>query len=54
MWLQIFLVFPSTRHSVGGTDLGVLMPLLVFLFNIVGWSLPAFAWFIAGGRFCGF
>ena len=54
MWMQIFIVFPSTHHSVGGTDLGVLMPLLVFLFNIVGWSLPAFAWFIAGGTVGGF
>jgi hypothetical protein len=52
--VQIFIVFPvSTPFGVGGVGLGKLTPLFVVIFNTIGWSLPAYAWFrLAGAPYC--
>lgn len=48
--VQIFLVFPlSTPFGIGGVGLGALTPLFVLIFNTVGWSIPAYAWFKLAG-----
>ena len=44
--MQCFIVFPlSTDFGIGGVGLGAAMPLLIFVFNTLGWSFPAYAWF---------
>ncbi|KAK9845421.1 hypothetical protein WJX81_006113 [Elliptochloris bilobata] len=44
--VQILVVFPlTTPYGVGGVGLGALTPAFVFVFNTVGWSIPAYAYF---------
>ncbi len=49
--VQMFIVFPlATEFGIGGVGLGALTPLFVIIFNTIGWSIPAYAWFkLAGG-----
>ncbi len=48
--VQTFIVFPVATHfGVGGVGLGKLTPLFVIIFNTLGWSLPAYAWFLLAG-----
>jgi hypothetical protein len=49
--VQMFIVFPNgTPFGIGGVGLGNLTPAFVLVFNTIGWSLPAYAWFrLAGG-----
>ena len=51
--VQLFIVFPNgTPFGVGGIGLGNLTPAFVLIFNTLGWSIPAYAWFrLAGDRF---
>lgn len=45
--VQLFVIFPlSTPFGVGGVGLGAATPVFVLLFNSLGWSLPAYAWFL--------
>lgn len=49
--MQILLVFPlTTPYGVGGVGLGALTPAFVFIFNTVGWSIPAYAYFRLNGE----
>ena len=53
--VQILLVFPlTTPFGVGGVGLGALTPLFVFIFNTIGWSIPAYAYFRLNGEGAGF
>ena len=48
--VQIFLVFPrTTPFGIGGVGLGNLTPVFVLIFNTIGWSIPAYAWFRLAG-----
>ena len=48
--VQMFVVFPlATPYHIGGVGLGTLTPLFVIIFNTLGWSMPAYAWFCACG-----
>lgn len=45
--VQLLVIFPlSTPFGVGGVGLGAATPVFVLLFNTLGWSLPAYAWFL--------
>merc|ERR1711976_129486 len=48
--VQMFLVFPlATPYGIGGVGLGAATPVFVLVFNTLGWSLPACAWFVLTG-----
>ena len=52
--VQVLLVFPlTTPYGVGGMGLGALTPVFVFIFNTVGWSIPAYAYFRLNGEAAG-
>lgn len=42
--------YPSPRAGVGGVGLGALTPLFVLIFNTLGWSFPAYAYFRLNGE----
>ena len=47
----MFIVFPNaTPFGIGGVGLGNLTPAFVLIFNTIGWSLPAYAWFRLAGQ----
>lgn len=49
--VQLFVVFPlATNLGVAGLRLGALTPAFVLLFNSVGWSWPAYWWFVMAGE----
>ena len=49
--MQILLVFPlTTPYGVGGVGLGALTPVFVLIFNTIGWSIPAYAYFRLNGE----
>ena len=53
--MQILLVFPlTTPYGVGGVGLGALTPVFVFVFNTIGWSIPAYAYFRLNGEGAGY